>query len=295
MKTPRSRLALLLFPASLAFSVLLSTSAFAQVVVTPPVITTGAVSATTIIIASLAILVGYVTQGIQSGSLFGVIMIPKPWLPYLGLLGGFLGAFTPSITNAAVKNEAAWLTALFAGLIGLGGIVAGVTAKQHVDAHLRDRTPVVGSGAGGVKVDAVTQAANEVTPATGTPLKRDWSALLPRRTPLALALACGLLAVGASTGANCNGTVSPQTQAEIQAALVLGDCIESVYAADSAKVPAVTPVQIAIDEGATCGADVANLVTLFGSSPVAGKVAVAQAAQANAAQVHAAALTHQGH
>jgi len=54
-------------------------------------------------------------------------------------------------------------------------------------------------------------------------------------------------------------------------------------------------VQIAIDEGATCGADVANLVTLFGSSPVAGKVAVAQAAQANAAQVHAAALTHQGH
>src|ERR1700733_13772691 len=103
---PRLRLALLLFPVSLAFCVLLSSTAFGQVVVTPPApLTAATISAATIIIASLGIVVGYLTQAINSGSLFGIVTIPKPVLPYLGLAGGFLGAFTASITAAPLKDE----------------------------------------------------------------------------------------------------------------------------------------------------------------------------------------------
>src|ERR1700733_2201597 len=158
MKNPRSWL---LFPA-LAFCVLLSSTAFGQVVATPPApLTAATISAATIIVASLGIVVGFVVQGVNSGSLFGIVTIPKPVLPYLGLFGGFLGAFTASITAAPLKDEAAWLNALFAGLVGLGGVVAGVTAKQHVDAAKRDKTPV-GPG-GGIPIDVVTKAANETT------------------------------------------------------------------------------------------------------------------------------------
>ena len=91
-------------------------------------------STVTIIISLLAILAGYVSQAIQTGSLFGVATVPKKWVPYLTLFGAFLAAAVPSISGAASKDESAWLTALFAGLVALGSTTVGVTAHQHLNA-----------------------------------------------------------------------------------------------------------------------------------------------------------------
>ncbi len=89
-------------------------------------------SYTTIIISLLAVLSGYIANAIQSGSLFGVATVPKAWLPYLSLVGSFLSAFVASIAGASPVTQAAWFTALLAGLTALGGLGIGVTAHQHL-------------------------------------------------------------------------------------------------------------------------------------------------------------------
>ncbi len=95
---------------------------------------------TIIIIALIGILLGYITQAVNTGSLFGQVTVPKPWLPYLTLAASFLGASVTSIMQSTTKDSAAWTTALFAGLLSLGGNTVGVTVKQHLDAH-KDVTP----------------------------------------------------------------------------------------------------------------------------------------------------------
>jgi hypothetical protein len=318
MKNPRPWLALLLFPLSLAFCVLLSHTAFGQVVVTPPApLTAATLSTATIVIALLAIVVGYVTQAINSGSLFGVVTIPKPLLPYLGLAGGFLGPFTASITASPLKDESAWLNALFAGLLGLGGIVMGVTAKQHIDAALRDRTPVAGSGAGGggVKVDAVTQAANDVAkPPTAqrvsvyrlNPQAPSSRLALPRWiTRMALAVVVSVVSMGTTaavveTTGCANGVPTPQTQAQIAASEALGVCIETEYVADASKAPPPAALQIALDIASTCGAEAVDVVGAFttplpaapAASPAPSRSDVATVAQANAPALHIAVLSY---
>lgn len=92
-----------------------------------------------------------------------------------------------------------------------------------------------------------------------------------------------------------NGTVTPQTQADIVAAEQLGVCVESTYATDSAKVPAEQPLQIAIDVSLACGADVGDLVSTLGqgtvaSPPTAARLAVVAEAQINVEAIHANAL-----
>ena len=304
MKT--HRLALLFV--SLACLVLFSSTAYAQVLVTPPApLTAATISAATIIVASLGILVGYVTQSINSGSLFGIVTIPKPVLPYLGLAGGFLGAFTTSITAAPLKDEAAWLNALFAGLIGLGGVVAGVTAKQHIDAAFRDKTPT-----GGAKVDALNKATQAAVAASKppaslrtvyrvNPMAPSTRLALPRwvtRTALAVVVCTVSMASTAamveSTG--CAGAApTPQTQAQIQAAEALGVCVESAYVADASKTPPPAALQIALDIASTCGAEAIDVVGAFtttSSAPAAAaapsRADVATAAQANAPALHVA-------
>src|SRR5271155_1707813 len=51
----------------------------------------------TAIVAILALIVGYIGQAVQTGSVFGIATTPKAWIPYLTLLGSFLGAFGISI------------------------------------------------------------------------------------------------------------------------------------------------------------------------------------------------------
>lgn len=99
-------------------------------------------SYTTIIISLLAVLSGYIANAVQSGSLFGVATVPKGWVPYLSLVGSFLAAFVASIAGASPVTQAAWFTALLAGLTALGGLGIGVTAHQHLTASTS--LPLVG-------------------------------------------------------------------------------------------------------------------------------------------------------
>lgn len=96
-------------------------------------------STTTIIISLLSVLVGYVAQAVNTGSLFGVATVPQKWLPYLSLFGTFLGGFVPSIVTASPVNNAAWMTALIAGLMGLTGNTVGVTMHQHLKAKPEEK------------------------------------------------------------------------------------------------------------------------------------------------------------
>lgn len=85
------------------------------------------------------------------------------------------------------------------------------------------------------------------------------------------ALGLGLFVIVFCTGASCQ--VPPQTQAEINASIELGACMENVYATDSQKTPPTSMEQIAIDEGTVCGADAAQVITVF-SQPAANRPAI---------------------
>lgn len=91
-------------------------------------------STTTIIISLLSVLVGYVAQAVNTGSLFGVATVPQKWIPYLSLFGTFLAAFVTSVATANPVNNAAWMTALIAGFAALTGNTVGVTMHQHLKA-----------------------------------------------------------------------------------------------------------------------------------------------------------------
>ena len=101
----------------------------------PPIVTT--LSPTTIIISVLSLLAGYVAQSVNTGLLFGKVVIPQPWLPWLTLVASFLAAFTASIIQAPEQNQVAWFNAALAGFISLMGHSAGAAARGVVSAHLR--------------------------------------------------------------------------------------------------------------------------------------------------------------
>ena len=324
MKLLRSRWLVLSF-VMVTFTLVSPLTAFAQTVMSvlpvvvppaPPPITATTISTATVLLAFLGVFVGFIVQGVNSGSLFGVVTIPKPALPYLGLAGSFLSAFVVSANAAPTKDTAAWINALLAGLLALGGVAIGVTAKQHIDAHLRDKTPVVGSGSNGAKVDAVTKAANDITPPSTTPPAAQRTSAyrvnprlvssrlaFPRwitRTALAVVVSAismaSTAAVVESTGC-ANGAPTPQTQAEIAASEALGACIEKEYVADATKTPPPAALQIALDIASSCGAEAVDVVGAFTTTSSTLAVAtapsrtdVATAAQTNAPALHVAVM-----
>jgi Na+/H+-dicarboxylate symporter len=89
-------------------------------------------STTTVIIALLSIIVGYIGQAVRTGSLFGLVNIPPKIVPVLTLVGTFLAAGVTSVSQATTVNSAAWITALLAGLTSLTGSTVGITIHQHV-------------------------------------------------------------------------------------------------------------------------------------------------------------------
>jgi hypothetical protein len=105
-------------------------------------------------------------------------------------------------------------------------------------------------------------------------------------TGLALAALCvvALAFVAISLGGCAE---SAKTAADIAALEQLGECVTSVYAADSAKTPVPTGVDIAIDIATTCAADVVDVVNVLGQpSNTPAQQAVAIAAQLSAATIH---------
>jgi len=88
---------------------------------------------TTMIITLLAVLSGYLAQAINTGSLFGVITVPKPWLPYLTLFGLALAAFVTSMSSGGTL-----FASIVAALMSLTGTSVGVTVHQHLTANRDD-------------------------------------------------------------------------------------------------------------------------------------------------------------
>lgn len=275
---------LLALPAALFLFAIFALPAFAQGTDAPTVTLTPEFVVTSLI----GIVAGFVSMAVNTGKILGIKTVPKPYLPYLALAGSFVTAFGVSLGTHP-------LTALYvymAALAGVGALMSsGGGAALHglVTAHLSSR---------GVEATDEAAAAAPPSPLVLTPssavTKPDAVKITEKLGPLT----CLMLVVSfglASVGANCNGTITPATQADINAGLQLAACVENTYATDSAETPPASAIQIAIDEGTKCGADAADLLILFGSSVVAGKSAVAQAAQANAPAVHAAAMAHQGH
>ena len=321
MKHPkRRRLALVLFPLSLAFCVLLSHDAYAQTVVPPA---TSLLSTSALIILVLGGVGGYLSHSIQTGTLFGAITIPKPWLPWVTLLGTFLLAFAASLqlNSSGGITELGLLNATAMGFLALLGNTVGVTARQQIVAHLRDRTPLPPIHGSGSKIDAVNKAANEVTSpgtippaAQRTAYRTNARTAVPVRTPFPrwitrTALATAILAISmtattAMVETGCSNNVpTPQTQAEIAASEALGVCIEQEYVTDASKTPPPAALQIALDIASTCGAEAVDVVGAFttpssapAATPVPSRSDVATVAQANAPALHVAAMNfHQKH
>ncbi len=84
---------------------------------------------TTFVIALLSIFAGYIANAVQSGGFLGIATVPKAWLPYLTLLGTFLGNFAQAAASTPAPD---WKGATLAGLLALGGTTIGITAHQHV-------------------------------------------------------------------------------------------------------------------------------------------------------------------
>ena len=118
---------------SVCLSILfMSNVAFAQ---TPTPIPVQVMTTQVIIATIVSLVVGYVTQAIQTGKLFGIETVPQAWIPYLTLCGSFLGAFGLSIQGCAIFNKASFLNALFAGFVALMSAVSGTTIHTHMNAH----------------------------------------------------------------------------------------------------------------------------------------------------------------
>jgi hypothetical protein len=104
-------------------------------------------STTSVIITLLSLLAGFCVQAVNSGSLFGIVTVPKAWLPYVSLIGTFLAGFVASLTTAGSVTSATLVAAVMAGLTALTGTVVGVTAHQHLTAHLSYKAPANDNGA----------------------------------------------------------------------------------------------------------------------------------------------------
>jgi len=92
------------------------------------------VTVTSVIIALLSVLVGFVGQAISTGTFFGLFPEPPGWIPYVTLFGTFLVPFVQSIAAAPIANSVAWVNAFLAGFMALTGAVGGITAHQHISA-----------------------------------------------------------------------------------------------------------------------------------------------------------------
>lgn len=140
MLTMRTRKLLpdLLFTMIVLGLVLMAFDVGAQVVVPTPAPVT-VLNTSGVVITILAVLAGYVTKAVNTGTFLGMVTIPKAWLPYLTLGGTFFLAFVFSLTassNGGI-NEVGLFNAGLAGFLALLGNTVGATARDSLTAHLR--------------------------------------------------------------------------------------------------------------------------------------------------------------
>jgi hypothetical protein len=92
----------------------------------------------TLIISVISIVLGFVSNAVQTGSFLGIETVPQKWLPYLTLIGTFLAAFLQSISTASPVTGTAVLQAVIAGFTALTATTVGVTIHQHLTVMPQD-------------------------------------------------------------------------------------------------------------------------------------------------------------
>jgi hypothetical protein len=114
--------------------VLFAPPAFAQLSV--PALAPTALSLPLVIVWILSLLLGFVNYSVQSGSLLGQVTVPKPWLPWLTLLGTFLGGIVSYLTSqpTLTLNGPTVFFALVTGVLDLltGAAPAVALHAMHV-------------------------------------------------------------------------------------------------------------------------------------------------------------------
>jgi hypothetical protein len=283
------------------------------------------------LIAGLAAVAGFLTMAWNTGTIFGKKTLPKPWLPYVGAAATFLGAMDLALPKGVSITKGILFMAAVAGIKALAGNAGGAAFHSMLTAHRTSRGAAATVAAGGAPppgsaasirppaMPAASPTANDTVPPSSP--KASAYRPLPEVGPVAFfsiafkrmmwrltaaTTLVGLVAIGASMGANCDATPTPQTAAEIAASIKLGACIESTYVTDAQKTPPPTPVQIALDIATVCGAEVPDVVTAFStsssavaspssavassSSAVPSRAQVTEAAKGNAPAMHTAVL-----
>jgi len=187
-----------MLPVLLVTAVLFTTGiAFAQ---TPsPVPAPSVLTPQIAIVTIISLIVGFLGQAINTGSIFGFQTVPKAWIPYLTLGGSFLAAFGVSLQGDATLNGTAWFNAVMAGFGALVFAAGGSAAHTHFNAH-KNFVSKNGGGDGGNGATATTTPppAAPADPPPAAPAAKKIGVLAPAVVVLTLSLSVG-------------GTVATQT------------------------------------------------------------------------------------
>ena len=193
-----------------------------------------------------SVLLGILTQMVQTGSILGIKTVPKTWLPGLTLVATGFGGFLAYLTSQSplALNAATWFYATMAGLTALlAGAAPGIAVQAHVvvPGHV---LALRAARAAQAAPSAVAQAAAKIAP---------------------LGVLCLMLCM-------CNA---------IGPGIVFVGCVWNTYQG----IPAGTPMpQVIATEIATCGGDGASVIVALDQrearamhTKVAHEVAVAPA------------------
>jgi hypothetical protein len=124
----------LIFRTLLVTAFLLAFSRFAYAQTAPAVGPLATLSPTTLVVAGLGFLLAILTNMVNSGNLFGLLVTPLAWLPYLTLAMTFFGAFVPSLSASVPLSALSWVNASIAGLTALIAYGAGHAVHANVQA-----------------------------------------------------------------------------------------------------------------------------------------------------------------
>lgn len=120
-----------MFAAVLMAVMLPASIAFAQVA---PGQAINPVTGPVAIVTVLSVILGFVTQAVQSGSILGIVVLPKPWLPEVTLFGSFLGgavAYLGGLGSFALSGSVVY----YAVMAGLTALLAGAAPGLARHAH----------------------------------------------------------------------------------------------------------------------------------------------------------------
>jgi hypothetical protein len=93
-------------------------------------------SAPVVVVTILSLVLGFVTHGVQSGSLLGIKTIPQPWLPYLTIFGTFLGGTVAYFTGLGTSMRLDAATIFYGVVAGFTALLASSTPGIVIHAHV---------------------------------------------------------------------------------------------------------------------------------------------------------------